>query len=64
MCVPIFRSQRLAGLPPMDIKTFQLFIGEATVTFGDIQSLSFALKRAVNKVLYCIGKVKHGKTDP
>ena len=38
-------------IPLQDIKTFQRFIGEATVTFGYIQSLSFALKRAVNKVL-------------
>ena len=37
-----------------DIKAFQQFIGEATVTFGYIQSLSFALKRAVNKVLDCM----------
>ena len=43
-------------IPPKDIKTFQLFIGEATVNFGYIQFPSFALKRAVNKVhvLYCI----------
>ena len=41
-------------IPPKDINTFKLFIGEATVTFGYILSLSFALKRAVNKVLYCI----------
>ena len=47
-------KNRLVGMALKDIKTFQLFIGEATVTFGYIQSLSFALKRAVNKVLYCI----------
>ena len=43
-------------IPPKDIKTFQLFIGEATLTVGYTQSLSFALKRAVNKVLDCIVK--------
>ena len=31
------------------MKTFQLFIGEATLTFGYIQSISFALKRAMSK---------------
>ena len=36
-------------LQPKDMKTFQLFIGEATVIFGYIQSISFALKRAVSK---------------
>ena len=34
----------------MDNKTFQLFISDAALTFGYIQSLSFALNRAVTKV--------------
>ena len=40
-----------------------LFICEATVTFRYIQSLSFALKRAVGEVLYCVGKECQLQTD-